>query len=64
MLGRFGHVLYWVGCGVGTLFLIAAVAGALVGRGEDRLFKVAMFAVVAGLAWITGRACRYLLAGT
>jgi hypothetical protein len=64
MLGRFGHTLYWVGSGVGALFLIAAVAGALVGRGEDRLFKVAMFAVVAGLAWITGRACRYLLAGT
>jgi hypothetical protein len=63
MLGRFGHVLYWVGCSVGALFLIAAVAGALVGRGEDRLFKVAMFAVIAGLSWITGRACRYVLAG-
>ena len=64
MLGRFGHVLYWVGCGVGALFLIAAVAGALLGGGEDRLSKVAAFAVIAGLSWITGRACRYVLAGT
>jgi hypothetical protein len=37
---------------------LAAVAGVLVGR--DRLFKVAMFAVIAALSWITGRTCRYV----
>jgi len=42
---------------------MAAAAGGLFGASEDRLFSAAILVVFAALAWITGRACRYVLEG-
>jgi hypothetical protein len=39
-------------------------AGAVFGYGADRFFAIAIFAAIALVAWIIGRACRYVLAGT
>ena len=44
-------------------FLMAAAAGAVFGHGTDRLFSATILVVFAALAWITGRACRYVLEG-
>jgi hypothetical protein len=64
MIERLGNVLYWVGCVISGLFLLVAAAGAAFGHGTDRFFNGAIFAATALVAWIIGRACRYLLAGT
>jgi hypothetical protein len=50
MIARLGNVVYWADGVIGALFLMAAVAGALFGRSEDRLFTAAMFVVIAALS--------------
>jgi hypothetical protein len=64
MIERLGNVLYWIACVISGLFLLAAAAGAVFGHGPDRMFVIGIFAAIALVAWIIGRACRYLLAGT
>jgi hypothetical protein len=64
MIERLGNVFYWTGCVMSGLFLLAAAAGAAFGHGADRFFTVVIFAVIALLAWIASRVCRYVLTGT
>jgi hypothetical protein len=66
MLARLGSVLYWFGCGAA---LIVLAFGGLVAY-EERNFAwsstpatLVVFLVLAGLVWLAGRACRYVLAG-
>jgi hypothetical protein len=63
MTERLGNALYWTSCIISGLFLLAAAAGAVFGHGPDRVFAIAIFAASALVAWIIGRACRYMLAG-
>ena len=63
MTERLGNALYWASCIISGLFLLAAAAGAVFGHGPDRFFAIAIFAVIALVSWIIGRACRYMLAG-
>jgi hypothetical protein len=64
MLARLGDELYWVGCAIaGCLVLIAFIA-ALNGHEHDwGLIVGAFFLVAKVIAWLIGRACRYVLAG-
>jgi hypothetical protein len=72
VLTRLGDVLYWAGSAVATLFLIGIVIlfGVwLINAGPDitlgQAFETsAMLAVFGFLSWISGRACKYVLAGT
>jgi hypothetical protein len=64
MTERLGNALYWAGCIISGLFLLAAAAGAVFGHGHDRFFTVGIFLAIALVAWIIGRACRYVLART
>ena len=63
MIERLGNALYWTSCIISGLFLLAAAAGAVLGHGPDRVFAIAIFGAIALVAWIIGRACRYVLAG-
>ena len=63
MIERLGNALYWASCIISGLFLLAAAAGAVFGHGPDRVFTIGIFLAIALVAWIIGRACRYLLAG-
>ena len=65
MIERLGNALYWTGCIISGLFLLAAAAGAVfVGHGPDRVFTIGTFLAIALIAWIIGAACRYVLART
>ena len=63
MMARLGNVLYWAGCvfaGAHCCFF-----GALMAQHETQHAWSALvsFAVMAGIIWVLGRACRYVLAG-
>lgn len=64
MLERLGDVLYWVACG---LALVAFAVGCLIAISFpamwDRLMFTAVAAGAAGVLWLVGRACQYVLAG-
>jgi hypothetical protein len=64
MIERLGNALYWIGCIISGLFLLAAAAGAVFGHGPDRIFTTGIFLAIALVAWIISRACRYVLTGT
>jgi hypothetical protein len=63
MAARLGQVLYWLGCGLACAIL---ALGGVMAYGDNRLgvtfFIVSVVAAV--LAWLVGRACRYVLAGS
>lgn len=64
MAGRIGDVLYWLGSGIAVICLILAAIFAWNRTGaDDRLFAFVLFVVPGLLAWLTGRAARYILAG-
>jgi hypothetical protein len=69
MVARLGNVLYWLGCGTAVLFAVWAFANVWVlmtgstAPGENAQ-HIVVSAVCAAFAWLTGRACRYVLAGT
>ncbi|SIO66924.1 hypothetical protein SAMN05443247_11538 [Bradyrhizobium erythrophlei] len=68
MIVRLGMVLYWCGLAVASLCEIAAV-GVLVlvitksSAAADAWVAAVFFAIVGGLAWLAGRAAKYILAG-
>jgi len=64
MIERLGNALYWTSCIISGLFLFAAAAGAVFDHGPDRVFTIGIFLAIALVAWIIGRACRYVLART
>lgn len=62
MAARLGNVLYWIGCGAAVLFLVFAVVLLVGANADDKL--VAGLPLIAGvLAWLAGRAARYVLGG-
>ena len=61
MLARLGNVLYWTGCLLGILLVVAAVA-LYSDAPMDRLHS-AIYIGLAVVVWLIGRACRYVLAG-
>jgi len=61
MAARFGNVLYWAGCGLAALCVIAAGFGLFNGAARDIPILAIIFAV---MFWLGGRALRYILAGT
>lgn len=65
MLARLGNVLYWLGCIVAVLI---AAAGFMPYWSEgyarkDGVGVTIASVVIALIAWVVGRACRYVLAG-
>ena len=66
MLARLGDVLYWLGCGVAVLFILAGVAMGTSDNnaGADVAPLVIYFGGGAIISWLIGRACRYVLSGT
>lgn len=72
MVARLGNVLYWLGCLVAVPFVLwaggnaAVLAGAFGGStmpGENAWHIAVSLGAAIG-AWLTGRALRYILAGT
>ena len=63
MLTRLGNVIYWAGCAAAALILCFAAYIGLVLPDKDRWGLAAAIAAVAGLAWVIGRAARYVLGG-
>ncbi len=64
MAERIGNVLYWLGCIVAALIVLAGIA-VYVTEGHSRsdgLGVSAGFLVAAFIPWIIGRALRYILA--
>ena len=65
MLTRLGNVLYWAGCLLGGLLVLAAVAFynlASIKPAEIVLFS-ALLVGLGVVVWLIGRACRYVLGG-
>jgi uncharacterized membrane protein YvlD (DUF360 family) len=65
MTARLGNVLYWLGCIVAALVMVLGVAEYVM-EGHSRSDGVWIFLgfiVVAFIAWIIGRACRYVFGG-
>jgi hypothetical protein len=68
MLERLGNVLYWLGCGLaGILFIAGILVIILEMTPSNDPYKVWLgLAICWGLAliaWLIGRACRYILSG-
>jgi hypothetical protein len=63
MFVRFGNVLYWAACGIAVPLLVFAGYIAKTDTGPFALEGASMFAVMAVLVWLIGRACRYVLGG-
>ena len=69
---RVGVVLYWFGCIVAVPFALWAIVNAFVLLGffggislpGENMQHVMTSILAAVAAWLGGRACRYLLAGT
>jgi hypothetical protein len=62
MIGRLGNVLYWASCGIACLIVLFGLAHYFAPRGERELLLLAL--PLALIAYLFGRACRYILAGT
>jgi hypothetical protein len=62
MLARLGQVLYWAGCGFGTIILIGGIlmGFAIGGLGWPIAFTAG---VIAAMIWLLGRAALFVLAG-
>jgi hypothetical protein len=62
---RLGNVLYWLGCVIAFGILAIDIAEWFAeGRTHpDGVFVFFAFAAIAFIAWLIGRACRYVLSG-
>ena len=68
MIARLGMVLYWMGLGIASLCEIAAIAVFVIvitnnQAASEAWMLAALFAIIGGLAWLAGRAAKYVLAG-
>jgi hypothetical protein len=63
VLARLGRTLYWGGLIGAALLIISALAGTLLNVGNENWAAIARVLVVAGVAWASGRAALYVLAG-
>jgi hypothetical protein len=62
MLARLGNVLYWLGCIIAWAIIALVIAS--VDLRQLELGNFIFFGGMALAAWLAGRACRYILAGT
>jgi hypothetical protein len=60
---RLGDALYWGASFVAALLAPLAAAVALLNTGPNGPFIAVIFAFLAVIFWLVGRACRYVLAG-
>jgi hypothetical protein len=60
MLARLGDVLYWTGCLLTALLLVAA--GAYYKVEDIKTAELIFLIGFAVIVWLIGRACRYVLA--
>jgi hypothetical protein len=60
MLARLGDVLYWTGCLLAALLLVAA--GAYYKVEDIKTAELIFLIGFAVIVWLIGRACRYVLA--
>jgi hypothetical protein len=64
MAERIGNVLYWLGCSVAGLTVLLGVGLYLAeGHKSEALLVTGVVFVFAFIAWLVGRACRYILCG-
>jgi hypothetical protein len=64
MAERIGNVLYWLGCIVAGLTALLGVGVFFTSQNQGEGLLVMTFVlVIALIAWLIGRACRYVLAG-
>src|SRR5262245_12846170 len=64
MLARLGNVLYWLGCIAAVVIVgFAGIVYFSEGQRPSDLPVVVVLGVIAAVAWLIGRACRYVLAG-
>jgi hypothetical protein len=66
MLARLGDVLYWLGSGIAVVLIAWGVILYAEDRGPwawDWWVPYALLGVPAVVAWLIGRACRYVLGG-
>jgi hypothetical protein len=66
MIVRLGEVLYWCGLVVASLIAAIGVLALVITKGSvaaDAWVAAVFFAIVGGLAWLAGRAAKYILAG-
>ena len=64
MLARLGNVLYWTAAALSVLIVVVGIpAGLNEAPPNARWSLIAVFFVIAGVVWLLGRACRYVLAG-
>jgi hypothetical protein len=63
MAARFGEVLYWLGVIIAALLAALAAVGFIWGTGTTEPFAEIVALIMAGIVWLIGRACRYVLAG-
>ena len=61
MLARLGNVLYWAAC---LLTLVPLLAFGWMAFDNGGIVPFVIGILIAGLIWLVGRACRYVLAGT
>lgn len=66
MAARLGNVVYWLGCGLASLSLLAAVLMVVITLQGPilRLAEAALLTVIGIVCWLVGRAFRYILAST
>jgi hypothetical protein len=60
MLTTLGNVVYWLGCGVAVITVIAGFKVWLAAGNEALGFSI-LFWTIAGVVWLTGRAFRYVI---
>jgi hypothetical protein len=64
MTARLGNVIYWAFSIIAVAILAFSALFAVLTWGERGQIVIAgMIAFMAALAWLFGRACRYVLAG-
>ncbi len=71
MLVRVGNGIYWLCTGVAALLVLGSISFALMSLeaeaaawvAEERLTTAEVFAVLAIVVWLIGRAARYFMAG-
>ena len=67
MIARLGIIFYWCGlviaslCEIAALTILAAIITDKISAWEA--WAAVFFAIVGGIAWLAGRAAKYILAG-
>jgi hypothetical protein len=65
MIVRLGNVLYWIGCAIAILILIVGAWRWYIELRfrSDQFIGLFIYVVPAVIAWVVGRACRYVFSG-